>query len=124
MQTGLLNRQTLNYHNPISNETLSLNKAHQKGFIIGHYTDSYVNEFNSHKTLSSSSTSHFHNQQYFIISVFDPSTEKSMSLDQAVHSGNCYKLIMLIIKQFNQICLLILRSFRSSQVSIRSSTDW
>lgn len=87
MQTGLLDRQTLSYHNPLTSETLSLNKAYLKGYIIGHYTDSYIHEFNSHKSLSTSSQSHFHNQQYFIISVFDPTTQKSMSLDQAVHTG-------------------------------------
>jgi len=43
--------------------------------------------FSSSTAMSSSSTSHFHNQQYFIISVFDPVTQKSMSLDQAVHLG-------------------------------------
>lgn len=94
MQRGLLDRQSLSYTNPLSHECLSLNKAYQKGYIIGHYTDSFVNENHHHtehhhqqNNMSSSSTSHFHNQQYLIISVFDPVTQKSMSLDQAVHLG-------------------------------------
>jgi hypothetical protein len=38
----LLDRQSLSYTNPLSNECLSLSKAYQKGYVIGHYTDSYI----------------------------------------------------------------------------------
>ena len=84
MHIGLLDRQSLNYHNPLTNETLSLNKAYQKGCILGHYSDSYLQ----------STSSHLHQNQlqqtqssYFIISVFDPVNNKTLTLDQAVHAG-------------------------------------
>lgn len=86
MTSGLLDRKCLSYRNPITNETLSLNKAYNSGYILGHYTDSTLNELST-QSMSSASSSHFHSQQYFIISVFNPITNKSMSLDQAVHQG-------------------------------------
>ena len=83
MASGILDRKCLSYRNPITNESVSLNKAYNSGYILGHYTDSNLNEL----ALGHSSSSHFHSQQYFIISVFNPITNKSMSLDQAVHHG-------------------------------------
>ena len=81
---GLLDRQSLNYHHPLTNESLSLNKAYQKGYIIGYYTDSYQQTVKHQQTTSISQSQQ---QSFFIISVFDPVNNRSMTLDQAIKSG-------------------------------------
>lgn len=77
---GLLDKQTLSYYHPISNECLSLNKAYQKGYIIGYYTDAY-----QHTTTIKQQQQQ--PQSFFIISVFDPVNNRSMTLDQAIQCG-------------------------------------
>jgi hypothetical protein len=80
MQLGLLDRQTLQYHNFLNNESYSLNKAYEKGYIIGHYSDQYVNEMQSQVSNSQKTT-------FLIISVYDARTQQNISVDQAIQSG-------------------------------------
>ncbi len=84
MHNGLLDRQTLFYRHPITNETFTLNRAYDKGFIIGHYTDSY---FNQKKTITTTKTLRTDEKSYFIISILDPRTNKSLNLEQAISMG-------------------------------------
>ena len=56
MHSGLLDRHSLNYNNPITKESISLNKAYEKGYIIGHYTDGSYSS--SQQTTTSSFQQH------------------------------------------------------------------
>lgn len=86
MQTGLLDRHSLNYNNPITNECLSLNKAHERGYIIGHYTDSLTND-EIRSTTTTTNRYHHKEESYFIIDILDPRANKSVTLDEAIHTG-------------------------------------
>jgi dystonin len=86
MHSGLLDRQTLHYRHPITNESLTLNRAYDKGFIIGHYTDSYFNQSKT-TTKTTTTTTRTDERSYFIISVLDPRTNKSLNLEQAISMG-------------------------------------
>ena len=77
MQSGLLDRQSLQYHNFLTNESYTLNKAYEKGFIIGHYSDKYVNEINHNQSKSTN----------LITSVYDTRSKKKISVDQAIKFG-------------------------------------
>ena len=77
MQTGLLDRQTLQYFNFLTNEKYTLNKAYEKGFIIGYYSDKYSNEIHSQTTKTTN----------LITSVYDPRSKSSLTVDQAIKAG-------------------------------------
>lgn len=83
MKLGLFDSQTLTYYNPVTNETLNLNKAYERGFIIGHYTTTRLN--------ATGSEEHKHEEKvqksYFILDVLDPSTNQVLNLDQAIKVG-------------------------------------
>lgn len=79
MQIGLLDKNSLNYNNPLTQQSLSLNKAYEKGLIIGHYTESY-----NHSHASSVKREE---QSYFIVDIYDPISNKSLNLDQAIQQG-------------------------------------
>ncbi|CAF0712705.1 unnamed protein product [Brachionus calyciflorus] len=82
MQIGLLDRNSLNYTNPLTNESISLNKAYERGLIIGHYTECY-----NQTSFSSSVKTQREELSYFIIDMYDPISNKSLNLDQAIQQG-------------------------------------
>jgi len=83
IQMGLLDRQSLSYHHPMTGECLSLNRAYQMGYIVGYYTDHQQHTIKQQQTTSITQ----HQQSFFIISVFDPVNNRSMTLDQAIQCG-------------------------------------
>ena len=82
IKAGLLDRQSLNYNNPLSGESISLNKAYEKGYIIGHYApDTYIQQQRYvDQTEKEEKT-------YYIIDLLDPSAGRRLSLDQAIQVG-------------------------------------
>ena len=89
MKSGLLDRHSLNYKNPLTGESLSLNKAYEKGYIVGHYTDSY----GEHAAYTITQQQRFVDQTeieektYYIIDLLDPVTNRRLTLDQAIQVG-------------------------------------
>lgn len=69
MQLGLLDRNTLNYCNPLTQEVLSLARAHERGYVQGHYTDSSSSSSSSTSNLTSTATHRgsVNEESYFII---------------------------------------------------------
>ena len=82
MQMGLLDRHSLNYNNPLTNESLSLSKAYEKGYIVGHYSES-----SGLAQLRFIDRAEKEEKAYFIIDLFDPSSSRQLSLDQAIQTG-------------------------------------
>ena len=80
MQIGLLDKSTLNYNNPLTRQSISLNKAYEKGLIIGHYT-----ECQSKQNIASSVQRD--EQSYLIVDIYDPIGNKSLNLDEAIRQG-------------------------------------
>ncbi|RNA44605.1 microtubule-actin cross-linking factor isoforms 1 2 3 5-like [Brachionus plicatilis] len=70
MQIGLLDKNTLHYHNPLTRQSLALNRAYEQGLIMGHYS-----EGRSEANVQ---------QSYFIVDVYDPASNKSLDLDEAI----------------------------------------
>ena len=83
MLNGILDRETLNYRNPLTNEVLSLSKAYHSGYIIGHYTDRTETTTRYHYTQKTVTEE----RSYLIVSVYDPTSNKQLTLDQAVQLG-------------------------------------
>lgn len=65
MQLGLLDRNTLNYCNPITQEVLTLSRAHERGYIQGHYSDATTTT--SNLTTTTTTRSSVNEESYFII---------------------------------------------------------
>jgi dystonin len=88
IKNGLLDRQSLNYNNPLNGECLSLNKAYEKGYIIGHYTDLYGEDstftYMQQKFVDQTEKEE---KTYYIIDLYDPSTNRRLTLDQAMQIG-------------------------------------
>jgi hypothetical protein len=83
IKLGLFNSQTLTYYNPLTNEYFNLNRAYEKGFILGHYN--VIN--NSSNNNSSQKHEEKIQKSYFIVDVLDPSTNRVLNLDQAIKEG-------------------------------------
>ena len=88
IKNGLLDRQSLNYNNPLNGESLSLNKAYEKGYIIGHYTDLYgENSTFTYMQQKFVDQTEKEEKTYFIIDLYDPTTSRRLTLDQAMQIG-------------------------------------
>jgi dystonin len=88
IKSGLLDRQSLNYNNPLNGESLSLNKAYEKGYIIGHYTDLYgENSSFTYMQQKFIDQTEKEEKTYFIIDLYDPTTSRRLTLDQAIQIG-------------------------------------
>lgn len=69
MQLGLLDRYTLSYCNPLTQEVLPLNRAHERGYVKGHYTDGPSPTTTNCPTPTRGS---INEESYFIIGNFKP----------------------------------------------------
>jgi hypothetical protein len=95
IKLGLFNSQTLTYYNPLTDERVNLNKAYERGFVIGHYTTTRVSNHTTNTTTTATQQqlekAHRHEEKtqksVFIVDVLDPRTDQALNLDEAIRQG-------------------------------------